>query len=325
MNITKKYIKEQKKVFALQCKKLTLSQLRSSFKRKVFKNLFLSKNLVGWSLFRLLKHHFKLLIFCLICLPKVIYDGRFFLIKTWSLRNSLKKKRALVIGNGPSQGYLTKNELDKFVKSGGETFCINFWQQNTNLSFHVPTWMLFSDSSTFNKTNLKSASLIRYLKKNPAIKIIVPTSQIKLIKRLKLKNEIYCFVDLELSIWKNIHPLLPRGYLSSTLYKALAFAVYLGYQSIGVIGMDNTYPRNIYADKKNRVFNLETHAGIKDYLLDISIIYPNVASLLDEIVRLFYHLEYFPNKNIVNLDPYSLTDRFKKINKNFFLKKNLIS
>ena len=313
MNITKKYIEEQKKIFSLKRKKLILLS-----QRKVLQKRFLPKSLIGWSLFRLLKHHVRSLIFCAICLPKVIYEGRNYLIKTWNVRSSLKNKRALVIGNGPSQGYLTKNRLDKFVKSGGETFCINFWIQNKNLSPHVPTWMLFSDPLTFNKKNPKSASLIRYLKKNSLIKIIVPTSQIKLVKKFKLKNEIYCFVDLELSIWKNIHPLFPRGYLSMTMYKALAFAIYLGYKSIGVIGMDNTYPRDIYSDKNNRVFNRETHAGIKDYLIDLSIMYRNVAACLDDVVRLFYHLEYYPRKNIVNLDPYSLTDRFRKINVNKF-------
>jgi hypothetical protein len=40
-------------------------------------------------------------------------------------------------------------------------------------------------------------------------------------------SDIYCIVDLELIISRNTHPLLPRGYLSMILYKALAFAIYL--------------------------------------------------------------------------------------------------
>ena len=257
---------------------------------------------------------------CIIQIPKVIYEGRYFLYKTWRIRSSFIKKRALVIGSGPSQGYLKKNELDKFVKSGGETFSINNWHANKGLSSHIPTWIVLSDLAILDK----SPGLIQYLRKNYSIKMIVPTSFLKHIKKLKLKNDIYCFVDLELSIWNNIHPLLPRGYLSMTLYKALSFAIYLGYNSIGIIGMDNTYPRNIYTDKNNRVFILETHAEKKDYLVDISIIFNNVASYLDDVVRLFNHLEYYPKKNIVNLDPYSLTDRFKKVTKNFFFRKNSI-
>jgi hypothetical protein len=315
MNITKKYINEHKKVFSLNKKKITLSS-----KRKVLLKLFHAKRVIGWSIFRLLKHHIKSFILCFLLLPKTIYEGREFLIKTLSVRGVMLKKRALVIGNGPSQGYLTKNELDNFVKSGGETLCVNFWQQNKNLRSHIPTWMIFSDPNTFNKKNIKSASLIHYLKKNSLIKIVVSTTLIKVIKNLKLKNEIYCFVDLELSICKNIHPLLPRGYLSMTLYKALAFAIHLGYYSIGIIGMDNTYPRNIYIDKNNRIFNLETHAETNNYLCDFSVLFYNVSAYIDEIVRVFNHLEYFPIKNILNLDPYSLTDRFKKIKKSVFFK-----
>jgi len=314
MNVTRKYINHHKNFFSLKKNKILLSS-----KRKVILKFFKKRRLVGWSLFRLFQHHIKLFILCIIFLPKVIYEGRNFLIKTWNIRNSSNKKRALVIGNGPSQGYLKSKELDKFVKSGGETFCINYWQQNNNLSLHIPTWMVFSDPATFNRKMPQSYKLIQYLKKNSSIKIIIPTTQIKSIKKLGLKNDIYCFVDLELSICRNIHPLLPRGYLSMTLYKALAFAIYLNYKTIGVIGMDNTYPRNIYNDKKNRIFNLETHAGIKDYCIDISELYCNVASYIDEVTRTFYHLEYFPKKNIVNLDPYSLTDRFKKINKINFI------
>lgn len=46
----------------------------------------------------------------------------------------------------------------------------------------------------------------------------------------------------------------------------------------------------------------------------------NAASYYYDAFKIFYHLEYFPQKNIVNLDPYSLTDRFRKINKSDFLK-----
>jgi hypothetical protein len=316
MNKTDQYIDHHKKIFSLDKKKKIVSS-----KKKALIKLFQARRLIGWSLFRLLKHHIKSFILCFLYLPKTIYDGRDFFIKTLSAKGSLLKKRALVIGNGPSQGYLTKNELDNFVKSGGETFCINFWHQNKNLSSHIPTWIVFSDSNSFNRKISQTTSLIKYLKRNPLIKIVVSTSLIKLIKSLKIKNEIYCFVDLELSICKNIHPLLPRGYLSMTLYKALAFAIYLGYYSIGIIGMDNTYPRNIYNDKNNRIFNLETHAGTKDYLNDMSVFFYDVSAFIDEIVRLFYHLEYFPNKHIVNLDPYSLTDRFKKVTKGIFFRK----
>jgi hypothetical protein len=90
-----------------------------------------------------------------------------------------------------------------------------------------------------------------------------------------------------------------------------------------IIWIDNTYPRNIYVDKKNRIFNVETHAGMRYLSYEISKHYYNIASLLEDLSRFFYHLEYFPNKNILNLDTYSLTDRFKKVSKKSFFKNNI--
>lgn len=307
MDPTEQYIAHHKQIFSLKNK---IKKMHSPGPQR----------LVGWSFLRLIKHHIKSIVRCIIYFPVSIYQGRKFLSKTWNLRGYAKNKRALVIGNGPSQGYIKAEELDEFVKLGGDTYCVNYWNQNSKLSTHIPTWMLFSDPDTLSKKLPKSISLIEYLKNNRSIKIIVPTSQIKLIDELGLTNEIYCFIDQELSIWKNINPLFPRGYLSVTMYKALAWAVHLGYESIGVIGMDNTYARNIYNDKDNHVQRLDNVSGIDDCLIDLSSYYFNVASNIDDVVRLFYHLEYFPIKNIVNLDLYSLTDRFKKINKDDFFK-----
>lgn len=304
MNSTKKYIKEHRFIFSL--------------KKKIIRQ-GVPANLTGWSLFRLFKHHVKLFVICILQFPVEFFKYRNFLYKTWKLRGSAKKKRALIIGNGPSQGYLKKIELDKFVETGGETYCVNFWNSNKSLSSHIPTWMVFSDDYHLFGKNFKSINLIKYLRSNPSINIIIPTHHIKLARGLKLPNKIHAIIDCELSIWRNINPLFPRGYLSMTLYKALAWAVHLGYHSIGLIGMDNTYPRKIYNDKNNCLCALETHAGGKDWMNNYSSLFSNVSAYIDELARLFYHLEYFPQKNIVNLDPYSLTDRFKKVTKdNFF-------
>ena len=307
MNNTEKYIEENKKVFSL--------------KNKFVRNhTSTPKTIIGGSLFNTLKYHFKSCVRFILYFPLVLYQGKNFLKKTFSLKGTKKKNKALIIGNGPSQGYLSCSELDNFVKLGGETFGINSWHQNEELSKHVPTWMVFSDPLTF-KTNEPGANeIINYIKKNSKIKIIVPSSDIKLIQSLGFKNEIFCFIDLELSIWKNINPLLPRGYTSSTIYKALAWSIYLDYNTIGVIGMDNTLPRNIYNDRDNRVHFYRHYAGKEDCLVDASKYHLNVASFYYDVFEIFYHLEYFPNKNVRNLDPFSLTDRFKKIDKEEFFK-----
>jgi hypothetical protein len=252
--------------------------------------------------------------------PLEIIKGYQYFNKTKNLKKK-KGKKALVIGNGPSQGTLKYKDLTQFKENGGEIFCVNYWTENEELYKHVPDWILISDPNIFNEENrsnvIRMKKFINYLENNKNIKLIMPVTLINKFPN-NLLNEIYAFSDVELNMWRNINPLLPRGYLSMTLYKALAFAIYLEFDTIAVIGMDNTYPRNIYNDFDNKVCNLETHAGREDTLLDMSDLFPTVASLLSEHTRLFYHLEYFPKYNIYNLDKFSLTDRFNKITKKEF-------
>ena len=94
-------------------------------------------------------------------------------------------------------------------------------------------------------------------------------------------------VDIELSIWKNINPLMPRVGMSITLYKALAWCIYLGYKSIGVLGMDNTLPKNIYNNNNNKVHLLESYAGTEDCLVDVSSYHSNVASYYFDVFKFF--------------------------------------
>ena len=302
MNSTEKYIADNKRVF------LTKNRRKKN-------HLLKPKAYVGGSFFNLFKYHLKSCVKSILFYPVALYEGRRFLSKTSSLSGSANNRRALVIGNGPSQGYLEGSELNNFVKEGGETFCVNSWNSNEKLSDHVPTWMLFSDPLTFDKKEPNTDKLINYLKNNSSIKIIVPTNMIKTLQEMGLINQIFCFVDLELSIWKGINPLFPRGYMSLTLYKALAWSIFLGYKSIGVIGMDNTLPRNIYNNEDNIVHFIANQAGTDDCLVDVSSYHSNVASYYYDVFKIFHHLEYFPNNNIFNLDPYSLTDRFRKVKK----------
>jgi hypothetical protein len=301
MNPTQRYLKENKYAFSLR--KQILLQKGSQIIELT--NVYL-----------LLKNIIKTTIICMIYYPIEFFKCRKYLHKTFQLINSKKYKYALVIGNGPSQGYLNYKDLDNFVKNGGETFCLNNWNLNKKISKHIPTYYVLSDPDTF-RTKL-APKIIKYLKNNPSIKIVAPIKLIKIIRNLKIKNKIYGFIDIEFKYYKNLSPFFPRGYISCTSYKALAFSIQLRYKFIGIIGFDNSYLRTTYSDKNNRVFNLETHNGIKDFMEDQTSLWPTVAHRIAGIFEMFYHLEKFPKTNILNLDIYSLTDRFKKVKKNIF-------
>jgi hypothetical protein len=272
------------------------------------------QKVIGLSIFRLFKLHIKSLIKFFLYYPLEVWKGRNFILNTIRLKNSTNNKNALVIGNGPSKGYLNVNLLDNFINSGGETIVVNNWASDRIFSKHVPSWIVFSDPVTFDPINKHSHELIDYLKTNSKIKILVPVSLLEKVVECNLHNSVYVFIDTECSFSKNINPLFPRGYLSMTLYKALAWANYLNYNKIGVIGMDNTYVRSLYSNVKNEVLEVQLNSGCETYVRNTSNYYHNMAARLDDLTRLFHHLSYFPKNKTFNLDIYSLTDRFDKMN-----------
>lgn len=92
MNSTEKYISECERVFSLERK-----IVKSNNQRKAG----------GWSFFGLIQYHTKSILNTLIFYPRELVSARAYLKKSWSLKRSAKGRKALVIGNGPSQGYLT--------------------------------------------------------------------------------------------------------------------------------------------------------------------------------------------------------------------------
>ena len=99
-----------------------------------------------------------------------------------------------------------------------------------------------------------------------------------------------------------------------TLYKALALAIHMRYKEIYLIGMDNTYCRDVFCDNKNHIFRRERHAGESDYLIDITQLVPSMDIQMQDIFNLFYDLRRcFLGSNVLNLDCYSLTDVFPKV------------
>lgn len=237
-------------------------------------------------------------------------------LKTY--QHTKKHKSAIVIGNGPSQGYLTVDVLNQFKKNGGEIFVVNFWNQNPLLSNVIPNYIVISDPQTLSNQssdfNDKNISLKNFILNNPEIKIICPTYRCEDLGITFGSARIIGFIDTELrGLTNNINPTKARGYVSMTLYKALAMALWFGYEKIFILGMDNTYPRNTYCDSDNKILNLEIHAGINDFITDHSERYMSMGDLMVDLSHLYYDAKKFAHSNkIFNLDPYSLTDAFPK-------------
>jgi hypothetical protein len=237
------------------------------------------------------------------------------------LRNTKKVKSALVIGNGPSQGYLSIDYLEKFKSLGGEVFVVNYWYENEGLSKFIPNYIVISDPNTLSFGKLpdilleKNKAMLNYLQRNEEIKILAPLNRMAELESLLGHGRVFGFVDLELRrLTNNIHPIFPRGYVSMTLFKALALSIWFGYKEIFLIGMDNTYPRNIYCDKNNKILNLEIHAGVDNFVADQTPLYSSIGEAMQSITNLFMDSYKFRKAtNVKNLDQYSLTDAFEKI------------
>jgi len=240
--------------------------------------------------------------------------------KTFLLKNLNKSHKVLILGNGQSQDYLSKNNLKFLIKNNFHVIVVNYWNLNKKFKKIIPNYIVISDRRILDNDKKKkfffkkNKSLIKYLQSNKNINVICPFLHIHLVGRYIDKTRIIGFCDTELrSFYSNVNPLLPRGYLSSTVYKAIAMALWFSYKEIYLLGLDNTYPRDLYSDKNNSMLTLENHAGIKNSILDMTNLYGSFSDLLIEISYLFKDIKKFSKfQNIYNLDVHSLTNVFKK-------------
>jgi hypothetical protein len=163
------------------------------------------------------------------------------------------------------------------------------------------------------------------IRANPPGKLVVPVSWFKIMtSESEIASQILYFDDSGLEGWsKNISPLRPRGYLALTAYKALAFASFLGFNRIYIIGIDNSMFRSIAVDEQNRLMQYPNHFfeqgavttdvsamylnGMSDYFRDMSLCFSSLS-------------KYFSHLPIFNLDEDSLVDCFPKESTSSLLK-----
>jgi hypothetical protein len=230
-----------------------------------------------------------------------------------ALKGTGRGRAALVLGNGPSQGYLTPEVLSEF-KQRGDVFCVNRWFENEVLTVVPPNFVTLSDpfdSSISDSVQPVHAKMRDSLLRHDGVTIFCPMEWLSQFKQ-QFGDRCIGFNDWEIRSLRNFHPMFPRGYVSMTLFKALAMAMHIGYDSIYVLGMDNTYPRNMYCAPDRVVMNVRMHAGTDEY---VECENTDVANLLFQLYMVFEDLNHFQRQaggRIINLDPFSLTDAFPK-------------
>jgi hypothetical protein len=250
-------------------------------------------------------------------------NGRVLYQRLRDLQNSEGSRRVLVIGNGPSQELLCLEDLIEFKQTGGHILAVNNYFNSEALVRCGPSAVVWSDPASIPALLANEAALARFrasIQNSPEVRFFVPSRLADMAAKLcetQISGEVILFCDSEARIRglkesQSIRPDRPRSYVSMTLFKALAIALWLGYRDILLVGMDNTYPRDIYCSPDNTILLRERHAFETDYVHDISSEFATVSDFLYEIALLMSDTRKFQDPRVRNLDPYSLTDAYPK-------------
>lgn len=235
-----------------------------------------------------------------------------------ALRNFVDTKitqKCIVLGNGPSLNNIDAKFLINFKKEKGEIFVVNNFHLNDSLSQVNPDFFFSSDPVTHLEENFQNLRL--KLQKNLQCKIFVPFELKNTYEDLFPEHTVIGFCNIEIrrnffSPRNSIRPDRPRSYSAMTAYSALALAKWMNYQEIFVIGIDNTYLSDVICDEKNKIYNILNHSSIENRIQEVSSEYSSIFDYFYEHSRLFYDLYKFKSDNVINLDPNSLVDSFRK-------------
>lgn len=232
-------------------------------------------------------------------------------------RNSGSGRAALVVANGPSQDFLERRDLERFIGDGHDVFFLNYFSENPKYAglerFHYVT----SDPQSL--VDEPHQKVLAPLANSDGL-FFCPFSEEKRWKEIVRGRQVVAFCDTQARVRffsgrPKISPIEPRTYGSWTALKALSIAHWMGFDAIYVIGLDNTYPREIFSDSMNSLLTVERHGGNQRYVADRTRSFKGLSDYLFEIYRLFRDLEEFSGIPVVNLDPYSLTTVFPKVSR----------
>jgi len=242
-------------------------------------------------------------------------------------KGAYTNKDALIIAGGPSVNHLHVANVLVAQSSGKlDVFALNWFTLSDLAPTIVPDFFCLSDPITKPESQSvfkgkRSEEIWHYLESQPRIKLILPHNWMKYTKSIKNKVEIW-IDDRELVGWSRSNSVLkPRGYASVTAHKTIASAVFMGYRTIYLIGLDNSLFKFVEVDEENQIIETPAHSYDEVNSVDIrrQHLYPKgMQSLLYNYSLVFVDLKRsFKAANIFNIDKSSLTDAFPKIDSEF--------
>jgi hypothetical protein len=234
--------------------------------------------------------------------------------KITRLKNTKKGFSAFVFANGPSLNKLNKKKIEKLKF---DIFAINRYVDG---NFPAPNFYVLSDPSYFKRDKRCPQNLKIFNKlKNKNVNLFIPSKFLKFVSfksRICFSN-IFSFCDIENKVSTNINPILPRGYVSLTGFKALAIALYMGYSKIYISGFDNSnMTTGIKSGVNNNLDLYVKHFYKEDRLIRVNLLkqFSNIGMMYYCDHAVFQDFAMFISKKtkIFNLDKESLITFFSK-------------
>jgi hypothetical protein len=243
---------------------------------------------------------------------------------TRNLKDSKSENIALLLGNGPSVNKLNTGAIRDF---NVEIWVVNdFYKVDCSKDLKIDYYVL-SDMDYFSGPNfenrIKLVPLVNYAASHKPTFVLPHWMREAKSTHILHQFEIIYFDDREIASWsRNTNPCYPRGYIGLTLYKALAFTIFLNYRKIFILGMDNTEFIKYRSDSHNSILLDKFHGyhddgsnyDFSNHFLD------GLAGALISYAHTFGDLNRFKGP-IFNLDVESLSMAFQKIPNHSWIRK----
>jgi hypothetical protein len=231
-----------------------------------------------------------------------------------SVKGTKKGMKALVLGNGPSLG---KINLANIREMKPDVFVVNSFNQMAISNEITPDYYCLSDPDSFIKPERSvphnSDSTFEYILQTKCTLILSHFYRKSVIPHSI--NRLY-FNDKEFTLFgRNLNPCFPRGYSSLTILKTIAVALYMGYDKIYILGVDNTQFKSLVGAFDNKTL-LETNDLYgENSLVHMKYVFGSAGGIAGQFLQYanwFGDFKKFPKEKIINLDMESLIDAFPK-------------
>ena len=248
---------------------------------------------------------------------ELLYFKNFDEIK--KLKNSKSNKSLFLFGNGKSLNMIDFKKINLYQKNNFDVMATNNFLFSNIYKIVIPNYYVFTDERIIfpkkkyfsNKKKFASKYQEVLIAQNRLEKLNCTIFIPHIYKKRIFKNKTILFNGYINKYSKNfIDVSKARNCFYLTGISALSIACYLGYKKIYICGIDNDQWKNINVNKNNE------GTFISSYFYDKkkSKIYfkENIHEFLETWVQIFRSFYKFKNLNIINLDPNSTFNFFKK-------------